>query len=59
VLAADDKSSLKGAWSGYVNHLNLVDINRSLMKRLYACRICQVPAHWWQMAIKRSVVRVA
>jgi len=22
VLAQDDKSSLKGAWSGHVNHLN-------------------------------------
>jgi len=67
VLAADDKLSQKGAWSGNVNHLNFGrhqphPENGGNDQSLYTDRLCQVPANGWQVTLKvtlkRSVVRV-
>jgi len=52
----DGKPSLKGAWSGNVNHLNFVGHLPYHWNGwsyggqiLYTSRLCQVPAYWWQM----------
>ena len=36
----------------------LQPFQRTTGQILYACRLCQVPAYWWQMTLKRGVVWV-
>jgi len=61
IISVDEKSSLKGAWLGHVNHLNFDEYEPYHWNGwsysdqiLYTCRLCQVPAYWWKITLKRA-----
>jgi len=60
----DEKQSVKGSWSGDVNHLNFGGHQPYIWncwsysgQILHMVRLCQVPAYRWQITLKRGVVR--
>jgi len=54
----DGKPSVKGAWSGHVNHLNFGEHQPYLWNIKFCTQVGYVPAQECQITLKRGLVRV-